>query len=183
MVCSLDSRWRVWLTLSLVALLLTACQPGRLALQNLAVALTTPTTVVEEADAAATATPTAIETATPGPTPTATPQPLASADPDQAASLTAEGQRLFLQSDLTAAESAFIDAMAADHSYVPAYLGLTRVYLYWPQYGQQALTTAQTRVPTARRRTTDRLWASAETDTEAETGRGIGHLWRGSGMV
>lgn len=143
MVRSLDNRWRVWLLALGGALLLTACQPGRLALQNLAAALTTPTTVVEEADAAGTATPTAIETPPPGPTPTATPQPLAQADPVQAASLTDKGQRLFLQSDLTGAEAAFIDAMAADPSYVPAYLGLTKVYLYWPQYSQQALMTAQ----------------------------------------
>lgn len=143
MVRSLGNRWRVWLTPLLGALLLTACQPGRLSLQNLAAALTTPTAVEEEPTAEATATPTAIETPTPGPTPTATPQPLAQADPDQAASLTNDGQRLFIQSNLTAAESAFIDAIAADPSYAPAYLGLTRLYLYWPQYWQQALATAQ----------------------------------------
>ena len=151
MVCSLGNRWRVWwLTLGGV-LLLTACQPGRLALQNLAAALITPTIVAEvptaektaEKTVTSTATSTAIETLLPGPPPTATPQPLAKADPAQAASLTNTGQRRFLQSDLTAAEAAFIDAIAADPSYVPAYLGLTKVYLYWPHYWQQALATAQ----------------------------------------
>lgn len=143
MVRSRCNCWRGWLPLLMGALLLTACQPGRLSLQNLAGALTTPTAVEEEPTAEATATPTAIETPTPAPMPTATPQPLAPVDPDQAASLTNDGQSLFLQSDLTAAESAFIDAIAADPSYVPAYLGLTKVYLYWPQYWQQALATAQ----------------------------------------
>lgn len=143
MVRSRCNRWRSWLTPSLIVLLLTACQPGRLSLQNLAAALTTPTAMAEEQTIAATATPTTIETPTPGPTPTATPKPQAQADPDQAASLTDKGQSLFRQSELTAAESAFIDAIAADPNYVPAYLGLTRVYLYWPQYWQQALATAQ----------------------------------------
>lgn len=144
MVCSLGNRGCVWLLAIGGALLLTACQPGRLSLRNFAAALTTPSIAAEAPTAAATATPTAIETALPGPTPTATPQPLAQADPDQAASLTDEGQQLFLKSDLSAAEAAFIEAIAADPSYVPAYLGLTKVYLYWPHYWQQALATAQT---------------------------------------
>ncbi len=87
--------------------------------------------------------PTPISTSTPGPTPTATPTALAQADPARAATLVAEGQALRLQSDLSGAEAAFIDAIAADPSNVPAYIGLTEVYLYLPQYWQQALTTAE----------------------------------------
>lgn len=135
MGCSLGNRWPLWLLTLFWGWLLTACQPGQLSLQNLAGALATSSIVTEEA--------TAFVTPTPGPPPTATPQPLAHPDPEQAANLTQEGQRRFLESDLTAAEAAFMDAIAADPSYVPAYLGLTKVYLYWPQYWQQALSTAQ----------------------------------------
>ncbi len=44
---------------------------------------------------------------------------------------------------LSGAESAFIEAIAADPNYLPAHMGLTDVYLYWPQYWEQALTSAQ----------------------------------------
>lgn len=137
------TRWRSFLIMVLLTFVLTACQTGRFSLKNLATALT-PTVEAEEPTVEATATPTAIETLTPGPTPTATPAPLAQADPDGAATLTEEGQNHFLQSDLAGAEAAFIDAIAADPSHLPAYLGLTKVYLYWPHYWQQALATAQT---------------------------------------
>jgi len=84
-----------------------------------------------------------IPTPTPGPTPTPTPQPLVPPDPDRAAELTRKGEELFLKSDLAGAEDAFIDAIAADPEYLPAHIGLTRVYLYQSQYWQQALAAAQ----------------------------------------
>lgn len=83
-----------------------------------------------------------VPTPTPRPEPTPTPLPLPVPDPEQAATLTEEGQARLLESDLVAAEAAFIDAIAADPNYLPAYLGLTRVYLYQPQYWQQALSAA-----------------------------------------
>ncbi|MCB0123250.1 MAG: tetratricopeptide repeat protein, partial [Caldilineaceae bacterium] len=74
---------------------------------------------------------------------TATPEPAAVADPAEAARLTAEGKERFLVSDLAGAEPLFIEAIAADPSYVPAYIALTDLYFYWPHYWQQALDTAQ----------------------------------------
>lgn len=135
MGCSLGYRWSLWLLALWASSLLTACQSGQLSLQTLAGALATPTLFATDAIA--------FVTPTPGPPPTATPQPLAQPDPVKAANRTEEGQRHFLESHLTAAEAAFIDAIAADPSYVPAYLGLTKVYLYWPPHWQQALATAQ----------------------------------------
>ena len=90
-------------------------------------------------------TPTAIviPTQTPGPTPTATPEPLAEPDRTLAETLSAKGKSLFGSSDLIGAEAAYIDAIAADPSYLPAHLGLTDVYLYQSQYWQQALQSAQ----------------------------------------
>ena len=138
-----DRRWRIFLSVATLAFILTACQPGRLSLRNLTEALTTPTAVEEAPTLEATATPTAIATPEAGPPPTATPEPLAQVDPDQAATLTTEGQELFVSSDLTSAEGKFIEAIAADPTYLPAHLGLTKVYLYWPQYWQQALAAAE----------------------------------------
>ncbi len=91
----------------------------------------------------AAATPIVIPTQSPGPTPTATPEPLAQPDRDLAESLSAKGKSLFGTSDLTGAEAAYIDAIAADPSYLPAHLGLTDVYLYQSQYWQQALQAAE----------------------------------------
>ncbi len=82
-------------------------------------------------------------TPTPRPTPTPTPQPLARPDLERAAELTRKGEALFLESDLAGAEAAFIDAIAAAPNHLPAHIGLTRVYLYQPQYWQQALASAQ----------------------------------------
>ena len=48
-----------------------------------------------------------------------------------------------MQSDLVGAEHAFIAAISADRSQLPAHLGLIAVYLYQPQYWQQALAAAQ----------------------------------------
>jgi len=84
-----------------------------------------------------------LPTPTPGPTPTPTPRPLARPDHVQAVSLTQKGEELFLKSDLAGAEAAFIDAIAADPSHLPAHIGLTKVYLYQPQYWQQALAEAK----------------------------------------
>jgi tetratricopeptide (TPR) repeat protein len=57
--------------------------------------------------------------------------------------LTAEGRAHFLASDLAGAEGLLIDAIAADPSYLPAQIALTELYLYWPQYWQQALASAE----------------------------------------
>lgn len=92
---------------------------------------------------------TPIRTATPGPPPTATPKPLNKTDAAQAKKLIADGKTRFLESDLSGAEAAFIDALAADPHNLQAYNGLTNVYLYLPQYWQQALTTAQLAVEVA----------------------------------
>lgn len=91
-------------------------------------------------------TPIIIPTLEPGPTPTATPEPLSKPDRDLAETLTTRGRSLFVTSDLRGAEAAFIEAIAADPAYLPAYLGLTDVYLYQPQYWQQALQAARAAV-------------------------------------
>jgi tetratricopeptide (TPR) repeat protein len=96
-----------------------------------------------------TAPPTPFPTPTPGPTATATPTPLASADAELAAQRTDEAKTLFLQSDLAGAEAKAIEAIAAAPGYLPAYLQLTEVYLYWPHYWQQALQTAETAIALA----------------------------------
>ena len=90
-----------------------------------------------------------IPTKTPGPAPTATPAPLAEPDRALAATLSAKGRSLFVTSDLNGAEAAFIDAISADPSYLPAHLGLTDVYLYQSQYWQQALQSAQNAIALA----------------------------------
>lgn len=98
----------------------------------------------EESDAERDDPSTPFVTPTPGPTATPTPEPLAVADPERATQLTDEAKTLFLASDLAGAESKAIEAIAADPQYVPAYLQLTDIYLYWPHYWQQALETAET---------------------------------------
>ena len=125
------------LLLAALVLILAACQqpPSR------------PATATRTTPAASTAThtptPIVIPTQSPGPTPTATPEPLAQPDRNLAESLSAKGKSLFGTSDLIGAEAAYIDAIAADPSYLPAHLGLTDVYLYQSQYWQQALQSAQ----------------------------------------
>ncbi len=127
----------VLLLLAVLALILAACQPPAgqpRAATRAAPAASTPTH---------TTTPIVIPTQSPGPTPTATPEPLAEPDRNLAESLSAKGESLFGTSDLTGAEAAYIDAIAADPSYLPALLGLTDVYLYQSQYWQQALRSAE----------------------------------------
>ncbi|MDE0631191.1 MAG: tetratricopeptide repeat protein [Caldilineaceae bacterium] len=125
------------LLLAALVLILAACQqpPSR------------PATATRTTPAASTAThtptPIVIPTQSPGPTPTATPEPLAQPDRNLAESLSAKGKSLFGTSDLIGAEAAYIDAIAADPSYLPAHLGLTDVYLYQSQYWWQALQSAQ----------------------------------------
>jgi tetratricopeptide (TPR) repeat protein len=125
------------LLLTALVLILAACQPAPS--QPGAAARTSPAA----STATQTPTPIVIPTQTPGPTPTATPEPLAVPDRTLAVSLSAKGKSLFGSSDLIGAEAAFIDAIAADPSYLPAHLGLTDVYLYQSQYWQQALQSAQ----------------------------------------
>jgi len=127
----------VLLLLAVLALILAACQPPAgqpRAATRAAPAASTPTY---------TPTPIVIPTQSPGPTPTATPEPLAEPDRNLAESLSAKGGSLFGTSDLIGAEAAYIDAIAADPSYLPAHLGLTDVYLYQSQYWQQALRSAE----------------------------------------
>ncbi len=119
------------LLLAALVLILTACQQPQ----------SRPMSEARTAPAASTAI--VIPTQSPGPTPTATPEPLAQADRNLAESLSAKGKSLFGTSDLIGAEAAYIDAIAADPSYLPAHLGLTDVYLYQSQYWQQALQSAQ----------------------------------------
>jgi tetratricopeptide (TPR) repeat protein len=127
----------ILMLLAAFALILAACQSSPS--QPVAVAPTAPAALTP------THTPTAIviPTQTPGPTPTATPEPLAEPDRTLAETLSAKGKSLFGSSDLIGAEAAYIDAIAADPSYLPAHLGLTDVYLYQSQYWQQALQSAQ----------------------------------------
>ncbi len=125
------------LLLAALALVLAACQT----------APSQPAAETRTAPAASTAThtptPIVIPTQVPGPTPTATPEPLADPDRSLAESLSAKGKSLFGASDLRGAEAAYIDAIAADPSFLPAHLGLTDVYLYQSQYWQQALQSAE----------------------------------------
>ncbi|MFN8489791.1 MAG: tetratricopeptide repeat protein [Caldilineaceae bacterium] len=144
------NRWPVYLYFICFTLLIAACAvprvptaPGTKLKEN----STSATTV--EALGTATPTSTPFDTPKPGPTPTATPKPLAQADAAKAGKLVEEGKARFLKSDLTGAEGAFIDALAADPQNLDAHLGLTNAYLYLPQYWQQALTTAEAAVKLA----------------------------------
>lgn len=130
----------VYLIPAAFALLLAACQ----------LPLVMPAGATPPASTA-TKTPAAIviPTRTPGPAPTATPAPLAEPDRALAVTLSAKGRSLFVTSDLNGAEAAFIDAISADPSYLPAHLGLTDVYLYQSQYWQQALQSAQNAIALA----------------------------------
>lgn len=132
LVCAVGVLWFVWL--------IAACAPAMAATPPASTAPETEVAVTETLSTPATG---FIPTPTPGPTPTPTPQPLPQPDPERAARLTREGEALFLESDLEGAESAFVEAIAADPSYLPAHIGLTRVYLYQPQYWQQALAAAR----------------------------------------
>ncbi|MGQ9555539.1 MAG: tetratricopeptide repeat protein [Anaerolineae bacterium] len=120
--------------------------PGATATATRAVGgiLVRPTATAAMLTPAPTATLAPIITATSAVTPTATPRPLATPDRQRAEQLVTDGEASYLQSDLAQAEAAFIDAIAADPSYLPAYLGLVRVYLFLPQYWQQALAAAET---------------------------------------
>ena len=137
------NRWSAYLCFLCLSLTIAACAVPRVP--------TAPGTQLKKstnataAEALGTATPTStpFDTPEPGPTPTVTPKPLDQADADKASKLVEDGKASFLKSDLTGAESAFIDAIAADPKNLDAYIGLTNVYLYLPQYWQQALTTAE----------------------------------------
>lgn len=122
------------------ALLLAACQLP----QVMPAGATPPAPTATKTPAAI-----VIPTRTPGPAPTATPAPLAEPDRALAETLSAKGRSLFVTSDLNGAEAAFIDAISADPSYLPAHLGLTDVYLYQSQYWQQALQSAQNAIALA----------------------------------
>ncbi len=122
------------------ALLLAACQ----------IPQSTPAGTTPPASTATkTLAPIVIPTRTPGAAPTATPAPLAKPDRSLAVTLSTKGRSLFVTSDLNGAEAAFIDAISADPSYLPAHLGLTDVYLYQSQYWQQALQSAQNAIALA----------------------------------
>ena len=125
------------LLLAALVLFLAACQPP--ASRSGAAAQPAPAA----STATHTPTPIVIPTQSPGPTPTATPEPLAEPDRNLAETLSVKGKSLFGASDLIGAEAAYIDAIAADPSYLPAHLGLTDVYLYQSQYWRQALQSAE----------------------------------------
>ncbi len=131
------------LILTALVLFLAACQSLP----------TTPVAATPTAPPAGRATqtppPIIIPTQTPGPPPTATPAARAEPDRTLAVTLSAKGRSLFVTSDLNGAEAAFVDAIAADPSYLPAHLGLTDVYLYQSQYWQQALQSAQNAIALA----------------------------------
>ena len=129
------SRWQICVFMLLAVWLLTACAVPRVP------------SAAGPKRRASTATP--IPTPTPGPSPTATPQPLDKPDADKAAALVTTGKARFLKSDLAGAEQALIEAIAADPKNVQAYINLTQVYIYLPQYWQQALSTAETAVKLA----------------------------------
>ncbi len=130
----------VHLISAVFALLLAACQIP----QSRPAGATPPAPTATKTPAAI-----VIPTRTPGPAPTATPAPLAEPDRALAVTLSAKGRSLFVTSDLNGAEAAFIDAISADPSYLPAHLGLTDVYLYQSQYWQQALQSAQNAIALA----------------------------------
>lgn len=93
--------------------------------------------------------PTPFATPTPGPTATATPVPLATPNRAQAVALTDTAHQYFVLSDLVQAEASAIAAIAADPSYLPAYLRLADVYLYQPHTWQQALRSTEAAVQLA----------------------------------
>ncbi len=139
----LPRRDAVPLMLVALVLILTACQAPA------SPPSAAPSTAMQAPTATQTPMPIVIPTRSLGPTPTATPAPLANPDRNLAETLSAKGRSLFLTSDLNGAEAAFIDAIAADSSYLPAHLGLTDVYLYQLQYWQQALQSARRAVALA----------------------------------
>lgn len=67
----------------------------------------------------------------------------ASGDSGKANELVKKGRSLLKMSDLRAAESAFQDAIDADPANLDAHIGLADVYLFLPEYHQQALDSAQ----------------------------------------
>lgn len=140
-------RWQLYGLLLVTGLLVSACVVPRIppSLLQREAQSTIPSTAdeTESTDVEPTPSPTTIHLPAPGPTPTATPEPLVNADPALAQSLTEAGRAHFFASDLAAAETAFIEAIAADPSYLPAHMGLTDLYLYWPQYWSQALASAE----------------------------------------
>ena len=145
MVTIIKSRWLRAIGPLFAIWLATACQPLNVDFQ-----LPTASPAVEAAAAeSTTSTLEPMATLPPGPTPTHTPEPMTEPDTERAARLTEDGETLYLESDLAGAESAFIDAISADQSHLPAYIGLTRTYLYQPQYWQQALETANSAVTLA----------------------------------
>lgn len=139
------SRWSRSLAMGIVVLALTACQPIRpiqeTGTEGAANEAATPTAQPEAT--ADEATPTEAPSAD-----TAASQP-ASGDAQKAAELVAKGQELLKISDLRAAEQNFQNALAADPSSLDAQIGLADVYIYMPEYHQQALDAAQAAVDMA----------------------------------
>ncbi len=111
--------------------------------RNDAAALANPTVPAATPTSTPMPTATAIELPPPGPTPTATPTAQSVPAPAAAVALIREGHERFLASDLVGAEAAFVQAIAADPDSLPAHMGLTDVYFYWPHYWQQALASAE----------------------------------------
>jgi tetratricopeptide (TPR) repeat protein len=131
----------VFVVLCLAVSLLTACGPS-------ATPTPSPTaTPLPTATPRPTATPvptaTPLPTATPVPTATPTPTPLPLAE------WVKEGNALLQQSDFAGAEATYRRAIEADASYHPAYVGLSRVYLWQTGREDDALAQAQKAVESA----------------------------------
>lgn len=131
------SRGARSLAMGIFLLALTACQPIR-PIQE---------TSGGKAETQA-ATPTAQPEATTDTAKTTASQP-ASGDAQKAAELVSKGQEELKTSDLSGAEQSFKDAIKADPSSLDAHLGLADVYIYTPEYHQQALEAAQAAVDLA----------------------------------
>lgn len=137
------SRWSLLWVMLLSVSLLTACSPRATPGSAARNRDTKPATNPLQLALDALPSPTPFATPTPGPAATATPAPLANPNPVQAVALTEAAHEYFLQSDLANAEASAIEAIAADPTYLPAYLRLIDVYLYLPQTWQQALQSAE----------------------------------------
>lgn len=142
------------LAMSVVVLAFSACQPIQ-PIQETQSAAETSKPAVAEAEKTATGNKPAenkpAENKTTGnkTTDAATASKPASGDSEKAKELVAKGNSLLKSSDLSAAESTFAEAIAADPANLEALIGLADVYLFLPEYHQQALEAAQAAIDLA----------------------------------
>ncbi len=143
------SRWMGLLGLSVVLMALTACQPIRpsqgVTLESVgAVGGLLP--LVPSAQDKIAAEKGSVEASAEI---NAKSAPQQTEDSEEVQALIEEGLELFAKSDLEGAEQAFQDAIDANQESVAAHLGLIDVYLYQPQFHQQAIDTAEAAVELA----------------------------------